>query len=344
MKPTLLRYLEVALLARRPSPAQRLAVAATRLLRPGVLDTRETLRRHFERHVRVSLRAWGDDDPDEYRRLQTGDTWLRHGLLTALGEAGFVVTDVDPDVVIHLHGKDVDLPRRAVKVLWVHSHPETVTDATLARHDHVFCASRALAERWRARGHAASVLPLATGLRPRGARLRHEVVFVGNARVDGTRPILEHLGAPDFELAIWGGGYRERPAGTWRGPCLPYQELPDVYGGAVISLNDHLPSMAEAGIVTPRVYDILASGGFCISDANPGLTEIFGDTVPQYRTPDELRALVRHFLDHPDERRPLMAAGQAIALAATWPDRARALMAPTGFASGGATAAVQRPR
>ena len=66
MKPTLLRYLEAALLARRPSPAQRLALTATRLLRPGVLDAREALRRHLERHVRVSVRAWGDDDPDEY--------------------------------------------------------------------------------------------------------------------------------------------------------------------------------------------------------------------------------------------------------------------------------------
>jgi hypothetical protein len=345
VKPTLIRYLEAALLARAPSLAQRVALAVARIARPGTLDTREEWRRHFRDRLRVSVRAWGDDDPDHYRRLRSGDTWMRHGLIVELGRAGCAVTDVDPDVVVHLHGREVELPRRAVKVLWVHSHPETLTPAYLARYDHVFCASALLCERLASGGVPAKTLLPATALRPRGpAPLRHEVVFVGNARVDGGRAILDALGdEAGFAVEVWGGGHRRLPAAaTWRGEWVEYLELPALYGSSAISLNDHLPSMAEAGIVAPRVYDILAGGGFCISDHNPGLRSAFGDAVPQYRSAGELRELIRHYLDRPDERQALMAEGRAVAMAATWEDRARALLAPTGRAPD--PGAIQRPR
>ncbi|MCL4818021.1 MAG: glycosyltransferase [Vicinamibacteria bacterium] len=349
LKAHLVRYLEAALLARRPSAAQRAALALARVARPGVLETREPLRRHMVEGIRVSVRAWGDDDPDQYRRLRLGDTWLRHGLLVALGRAGCIVTDVDPDVVIHLHGRAVDLPRRAFRILWVHSHPETVTSASLASYDHVFCASRAMAERVRALGRPASVLELATAARPvTDAVTRHSVVFVGNARVDGRRAVLEDIGTPDFPLAVWGAGYEALPANAWQGDCLEYHELPSLYAGSTICLNDHLPSMAACGIVNPRVYDVLASGGFCISDANPGLDEVFGDAVPQYRSPAELHELIHHFLADPERRRPLMKKGQEIALKANWADRARVLLEAAGRGPGEpslrATAGARSPQ
>ena len=325
---TLLRYIERAFLTRHPSVAQRVALALTRLARPGVLRTRETLRRHLNDRVRVSIRAYGDHDPDQYRRLRMGDTWVKQGLVVALGQAGFIVTDCDPDVAIHLHGEETHLPDRAIKVLWVHSHPEKITSSGLARYDHVFCASQTMAARARALGSPATALELATSLQPRSTSIKHEVVFVGNARPGGSRAVIDQMGTPDFGLKIWGGGYVSLPQGSWMGDYLEYADLPELYASSVISLNDHLPSMAESGIVTPRIYDILASGGFCISDANPGINEVFGDAVPQYRTSAELRSLIKHFLAHPDERLKLMAAGQKIALESTWPDRARALMAP----------------
>jgi hypothetical protein len=323
---TLIRYLERAFLMRRPSLAQRAALALTRILRPGVLETRNSLRRHMDEHVRVSVRAYADDDPDEFRRITVGDWWMKQGLLVALGQAGYVVTDCDPDVVIHLHGREMTLPERAVKVIWIHDNPEKVTAALLSRYDHIYCASELLAERARAMGFAAKALGLATALRPRAAASRYQVVFVGNARPSGSRPVLDALGQGDFAVKVWGRRYRTLPDGAWMGSYVEYHDLPDVYGASLISLNDHYPAMIDAGIVSPRVFDILASGGFCISDANPGLTHAFGDAVPQYRSAEELRSLVRHFLEHPEARLPLMAAGREIALSSTWPDRARDLM------------------
>lgn len=332
MRTELIAAVDRALRHREPSLVQRALLAAVGIFRPGVIATREEERRRFHDGVRVSVRAYNDDDPDEFRRITYGDWWLREGLLTALGESGFIVTNIDPDVVIHLHGRALDLPGRARRILWVHDNPDRLVPGNLNIYERVFSASRLLTERLREQGVPADFLPLATALTPRATAKRFDVSFVGNARPSGHRPVIDHLG-DGFDLKVWGNRFRSLPAGAWMGPYVPYHDLPDVYSASIVSLNDHYEAMIEAGIVSPRVYDILASGGFCISDANPGLTEIFGDAVPQYRSAGELRELVRHFLAHPDDRLARMRVGREIALSSRWSDRSRSLMSSLGYAT-----------
>ena len=76
--------------------------------------------------------------------------------------------------------------------------------------------------------------------------------------------------------------------------------------------------MRREGFIAPKIFDILASGGFCISDKNPGIEEIFGDTVPQYESPEHLKELVDFYVGNPDERLKLMERGRKIALSYTW--------------------------
>ena len=71
-----------------------------------------------------------------------------------------------------------------------------------------------------------------------------------------------------------------------------------------------------------KIFDILASGGFCISDKNSGIEEIFGDSVPQYESAQHLRELIDFYIDHPDERSRLMEKGRKIACSHTWGERA----------------------
>ncbi len=53
----------------------------------------------------------------------------------------------------------------------------------------------------------------------------------------------------------------------------------------------------------PRSYELAASGCFQVSDAErPELQEVFGDTVPTYETPEDLRVLMRMYLDDPVRR------------------------------------------
>jgi hypothetical protein len=326
MKERLLRRIENALVSRRPSWLDRLALSLVGGLRPGVLDTRERFRRHFVDGPRVSLLAASDRDPDLYRRLQGGDVWMKHGLSVALGVAGVVVTDLEPDVVIHLFGGEMEAPRAPVRVLWIHSHPETVTPHLVSQYDRVFCVSHSFAARIREWGFDCGVLLLATSLPPVRAALRYDVVFVGNARNDGRRKIVDDVGTPDFSFSVWGGGYRALPPRYHAGDYCEYFRLPELYASSAIALNDHTPTMAEHGLITPRVFDVLASGGFCISDVNSGLSEVFGDAVPQYRTRGELRELIEFFLANPEAREALRRKGQRIALAHSWSARAGELL------------------
>jgi len=53
----------------------------------------------------------------------------------------------------------------------------------------------------------------------------------------------------------------------------------------------------------PRSYELAACGVFQICDeGRVELTEVFGDTVPTYSTPEELSALLRRYLDDPSRR------------------------------------------
>ena len=310
-----------SILVKRESLLQRTVVAVLRATRPGVVDTRRALLDHFASRRRVSVLASSDTDPDLFRRLQSGDHWAKHQLVASLGACGYLVTDLDPDVVVHLFGGDeVRLPRRAVKVLWIHSHPERVTRRMLDRYDRIFCASATFTEKVRSWGFPADALWVPTSLACEPRPLLYDVVFVGNARADGHRRIVDDVGRPELRFRVWGRGYRDLPSRYWAGPYVEHARLDEIYGASLVSLNDHFPTMAEDGFLNPRVFDILAAGGFCISDASPALTALFGDAVPQYRAPADLRALVDEFVRRPEQRKPLMETARRVALRHTWPD------------------------
>ena len=110
------------------------------------------------------------------------------------------------------------------------------------------------------------------------------------------------------------------------GPYIDYFRLGELYRNSYISLNCQWPGMNEEGFVALRVFEILNRGGFCLSEANTGLQAIFGDTVPQFDSWDELEELVEHFLQNPAERLGLMKRGREIARSYSWQDRALQLV------------------
>ena len=305
------------------------------MVRPRWVEYRKVLLSDFLLKRRVSIVSPSDNDPNLYRRLQWGDTWAKYELTKALGELGYVVTDIDiePDVVIHLWGGRAELPPGAYKIIWIYSHPETVSADLLCQYDRIFCLSSIFAQKVRQMGFDAEVMWSATSKCPRMNEIKYDVVFVGNAR-SGRRQIVDDvLGQArddteelDYSFKVWGGGYEHLPKRYWGGEYVDYTRLDDLYSSSLIALNDHNPQMAEEGFVAIRVFDILASGGFCISDVNPGLDEIFGDVVPQYHSASELRELIDFFLQHPEERLALVRRGKEIALSNSWSKRAGQLM------------------
>ncbi len=255
------------------------------------------------------------------------------------------------DLHIHLRGLvRYHGPERArTSMIWLISHPETVTidECTavnlvgVASHQYAQTIDRALA------GSETTAFPLlqATGftttLKTDNANALPPtpptpILFIGNTRGQD-RPTVSTLQRAGFPLTVYGEGWEDRvPVEQIGGTYVPYPSTPRYYQNSVITLNDHWPAMRQYGFVNNRIFDVLASGGFVISDPVAGLEDLFGDTVPVWQTPIELQLLVQRYLDSSDERISQMKKAQTIIAAKhTFAHRVREIVErlPTAFSS-----------
>lgn len=150
---------------------------------------------------------------------------------------------------------------------------------------------------------------------PKGGAARHQVSFVGSChqdRVELLRPL-----AP-YGLRIWGDrAWASTPLGRFYqgGPVYKASDLREVYQSSKVNLNIHHNAFREVSstgtFTNQRPYEILACGGFCLTDWRDHTAAEFGDGVHLafYRSPRELPDLVEHYLRHEDERQRIAAAG-----------------------------------
>lgn len=282
---------------------------------------------------------------------QWGDTWFARDLAEALERAGQHVNVVsragahsekriDDDVVVVLRGLRPVVPpvdRRGVWMLWVISHPDLVTGVEMDSYDAVFAASGT----WKG-PDGREVMPLLQATAPRrfhpdaspqdsGAPL----LFVGSTRGEfrpAVRGVLRSSRA--HELAVFGVGWQEylQPEQI-AGEFVPNDALPREYSGAGIVLNDHHQDMAEAGFLSNRLFDAVASGARVLSDRASGIDEVFGSSVVVFEDEDDLARILDLSVDEVfadrDERvahaRRVAAEHSFDARAAVLIDRARAL-------------------
>ena len=87
---------------------------------------------------------------------------------------------------------------------------------------------------------------------------------------------------------------REVPQGL-----VEFFELPSVYRGARIVLDDFNHTTVGWGAVNSRVFEALAAGALPITNSRLGLEELGLADVPIYEDPSELNPLVQRFLDDP---------------------------------------------
>jgi hypothetical protein len=239
------------------------------------------------------------------------------------------------DVHLVLHGlADVRRTPGQRHVLWVISHPETLTAGAVDAADLVFVASERFARVLRTRTDTpVETLLQATDhhrFRTRHAdpRYAHPVVVVAKTRTVVRSIVADALRA-GLRPAIYGSGWEGIvPPELIVREYLPNDELPLLYSSAGVVLNDHWDTMREQGFVSNRIFDVLACGTPVISDHLPEIAELFGDAVATYRDPDDLRALVDSVERDPETWRARASAGQALVRREhTFDVRAAALLA-----------------
>ena len=283
--------------------------------------------------MRVKIQSPSDHEKDDQLRLMWGDYWVKKELEQALTELGLALDDHDPQVVLQLFGAPPKkgAPSGVLNLVWLYSHPDWVTPENLSGYQGIFCASRDFTVRLSEMGYGpVEYMPACTAKRPVTLPRAYPVVFLGNARIsrpDG-RKIVKDILDTGHPFKAWGNLWDTLlPESCYGGKYWAYDRLEELYASSGITLNDHHLDMAREGFVSNKVFDILASGGFCISSPNKGLDQLFGDAVPQYESVDHLRELLNHYLAHEEERQRLMSRGRRTALGHTYRDRAHRLAA-----------------
>ena len=246
---------------------------------------------------------------------QWGDTWYARDLADALERAGQQVKAVsrggansekraDDDVVLVLRGlRAVEPPadRSSIWMLWVISHPELVSEQELHSYDAEFAASSS----WQGPG-GVDVTPLLQATDPGryspGAAQPDSgapVLFVGSTRGEfrpAVRGALRSNRAD--ELAVYGVGWEEFLSNDLiAGEFVSNDALPAAYAGAGIVLNDHHPDMAQAGFLSNRLFDAVASGARVLSDRAVGIDDVFGSAVVVFDDEDALVRLLEQPID-----------------------------------------------
>ena len=142
---------------------------------------------------------------------------------------------------------------------------------------------------------------------PIAFNLMHNMCFVGNnlRAPEITEQFI--LCTSEMGLAIYGNPK------SWnnflcRGKISPADESA-LYSSSKICLNVHLKEHLENGTFNLRIFNILSSGGFVISDHSEKLEKEFGDCIVFTTGHQDLKDKCNFYLDNPNETMPYRQAG-----------------------------------
>ncbi len=238
-----------------------------------------------------------------------GDRHFAHGLASALRREGQFAsidafdakdraTNYLDDVAVIVRGPyRIAPPREGVRIEWVISHPDQITDEELGSFDRVFAASMRWAEKISRRGqHKVEPLLECTDtdlFHPRGLPRGEDIVFVGTARGIARPSVVTPLAA-GIPVKVYGPDWRTfiDPAAI-EATSIPNRKLAERYETASIVLNDQWPAMKREGFMAMRPFDAVAAGGRVISEEVDGIEEIFGGAVVTYRDGAHLVELLK---------------------------------------------------
>ena len=135
-------------------------------------------------------------------------------------------------------------------------------------------------------------------------KYRCDVCFTGNRF--SAREIEQELVPAElpYDIRIYGEGWENvKHFAPFCKGHLPYEEIPKVYRGAKIALDDATASTKAAGSVNSRVFDALAAGCLVLTNNEAGAEETFEGKLPVFRNREELEGLLKQYLEDEGARK-----------------------------------------
>ncbi len=269
--------------------------------------------------------------PDPKQAPFWGDYHLALALQRGLRKAGFTVridtlsewyktgTEKD-DIILVMRGLSIYRPKaHQQNIMWNISHPDKISLDEYNAYDSVLVASDKHAEYLRKHCRVAvEVMHQFTDpdifFSEFFQSLATDLLFVGNSRKQYRKAVkacVEQGLDADVYGTLWEGIIPERYI---KGQFIDQKLLHAHYHSAKIVLNDHWDSMRDNGFFSNRIFDVVASEGFILTDNCAGIDELFGDAIAKYTDDKDLKCQVEYYLSHPEERAEMTSRLQKVVL------------------------------
>ena len=117
----------------------------------------------------------------------------------------------------------------------------------------------------------------------------------------------------DLDIDVWGDAgwaQMDQPGVHYQGPAGHFHQLNDIYRGSLINID--IGRIYQPDIVTMRVFDVLACGGFVLAAHCDALAELFevGQEVDSWKTLAELHEKTTWYLNNPEKAKAIAARGR----------------------------------
>jgi glycosyltransferase involved in cell wall biosynthesis len=258
--------------------------------------------------------------PSEAVRNEWGDYHFARSLAQALSRLGcrsridylrsWNEPDPECEVDLVLRGLERFVPRAGrSSIMWVISHPDLIEPADLSAYDHVFVASSRLARQW----SGSLGVPVESLLQctdrdlffpdPADTPRNRDILFVGNSR-NVFRPALRDTIEAGLEPTVYGTRWEQLIDPRYvKESMIPNAMVADLYRTAGVVLNDHWPDMRRAGLVSNRVFDVLACAAPIVSDEVADLPAGFSDFIAGFGAGRPIRHAIDQAMNEGPERR-----------------------------------------
>jgi len=138
-------------------------------------------------------------------------------------------------------------------------------------------------------------------------------LYIGTKITVMERDRLMHRLSEHFPITIYTGSDTSAyPKLINKGLAKSQTEMPLIFHESDINLNITAKSIRSG--LPLRVWDILGSGGFCLTNYQADLPELLqiGEHLDIYSSFDELEEKIHYYLDHPDIRKEIAQNGYDI--------------------------------
>lgn len=238
-----------------------------------------------------------------------GDYHFANSLARCLRSEGFVVR-VDciemwnsplcetDDVVIVLSGRGKYNPiPNQLNLLWIISHPGSISVNDVESYDHVYVASQIHAEFLR--GACTRSIDVMLQCSDRylfpfeedDAHGSGVPIFVGNSR-GVFRQAVRWAAEAEADFDLYGFGWEQFISDSrLKGINIPNDVLGSFYKQARFVLCDHWDDMKRLGYLSNRAFDVLGCGGHLVVDDVAGIEDVLPGGYSVFRSKDDLEAI-----------------------------------------------------